>query len=214
MMLSDARIAAALFLMGCSAACGPTDGGRPDPAEVAQAEGAGPTLPYVVEDVCPGEGCAFGTWLACGSVPGYAEVGDRSTEVFRLSRDESFAALTGQMRVAAPWLVVVTATTPIRSRQQEPTAFVAGDTLYVLHYVGEGSFNVWYRGAEVQTRAFWVEEGADAARDRLSQEATTEYWVEAETSAGQRGWVLAEERLVARENLRDPDAPWCPNREP
>ena len=68
--------------------------------------------------------------------------------------------------------------------------------------------------AEVQTRAFWVEEGADAARGRLSQEATTEYWVEAETSAGQRGWVLAEERLVARENLRDPDAPWCPHRGP
>ena len=86
--------------------------------------------------------------------------------------------------------------------------------MYVLHYVGEGNFNVWYRGVEVQTGPFWVEEGPSAALDRLSQEATTEYWVEAETSAGQRGWVLAEERPVARANLRDPDAPWCPNREP
>ena len=143
---------------------------------------------------------------------GDPEIGDRSTEVFRLSRDESFSALTGRMWVAVPWSVVVVGTTPIRSRDQEPTAFVAGDTLYVLHYVGEGSFNVWYRGVEVLTGPFWVEEGPGAARDMLSQEATREYWVEAETSAGQRGWVLAEEGLVARDNMRAPNTPSCPNR--
>ena len=105
MMLDKARIAAALFLLGRSLACGPTsdvpsDGGPPDPAEIAQAEGPSLALPYIVEDVCPGEGCVFGTWLACGSVPGYADLGDRSAEVFRLSRDESFSALTGRMWVA------------------------------------------------------------------------------------------------------------------
>lgn len=69
------------------------------------------------------------------------------------------------MLVAEPWRVVVATATPNPSRQQEPTAFVVGDARYVLYYVGEGRFNVWYRSEELLTDPFWVTEGPGAARE-------------------------------------------------
>ncbi len=209
----------ALTLCGvaCFAACSPasdrrSDDGEPDTLVAQAAEGAGPALPFVVDNVCPGEGCVFGTWLACGPVPGYAEAGDRATEVFRLSRDESFTVRTGQMWVAVPGLVVVREAIPNSSRQVEPTVFAAGDTVYVLHYVGEGFYNVWYQGVEVEAEAFWTEAVGAAeptARGMLLRERTTEYWVEAETAVGQRGWVLVETGLVLAANGRDPEPLRC-----
>ena len=153
----------------------------------------------------------FGTWLACGAASGYAEAFDRSRELFRVSQGESFTAVSGRMWVASPWRVAIETSIPIELGA-EPREFAQGDTLHVLHYLGEGRFNVWYRGVEIETEAFWVEEGAGAARAMLSEEATAEYWVDVETSTGRHGWVLVEEGLVAMANLRDPDAPWCPNR--
>ena len=111
----------ALCLLGSVAACSPasdmqSDSGQPSPvmAQVSESgERAGPALPYIVDDVCPAEGCAFGTWEACGPVPGYAEAGDRGTEVFRLSLEESFTVHNGRMRVTEPGPVVIQKSTTV-----------------------------------------------------------------------------------------------------
>ena len=153
----------ALCLLGSVAACSPasdvqSDSGQPSPvmAQVSESgERAGPALPYIVDDVCPAEGCAVGTWEACGPVPGSAEAGDRGTEVFRLSLEESFTVHNGRMRVTEPGPVVIQKSTTV-PQGDSTVVFAVGDTAYVLHYVGEGRFNVWYRGAEVETRDFWA----------------------------------------------------------
>ena len=185
-----------------------SDSGQPSPvmAQVSESgERAGPALPYIVDDVCPAEGCAFGTWEACGPVPGYAEAGDRGTEVFRLSLEESFTVHNGRMRVTEPGPVVIQKSTTV-PQGDSTVVFAVGDTAYVLHYVGEGRFNVWYRGAEVETRDFWA---WTPPQGELLHEATNEYWVEAETASGQHGWVPMDTGLILAADMRDPTPPTC-----
>ena len=86
----------------------------------------------------------------------------------------------------------------------------APDSAYVLHYVGEGRFRLWYGGSLLESDPFWTDGEVGLARERLSRRAATQYWLDAETVDGVRGWVLAEEGAVAAENDRDPSAPWCP----
>jgi len=87
------------------------------------------------------------------------------------------------------------------------------DSSMVLYYEGEGRFAVWSGDSVRSSDPYWAGGSVAEARAALDAHGGVEYWLEAETSSGDRGWVLNEDRSVAEENERDPSAPWCPRTE-
>ena len=65
-------------------------------------------FPYVVQPACPGEGCMFDEWLACGAVPVYASLGVATNPVTTLEATERFEVLTGAVVVDSPGIVAIT----------------------------------------------------------------------------------------------------------
>ena len=114
-------------------------------------------FPYVVERACEGDrdGCAYGEWLACGSIPVYASRDNTAEIVTTLEASDRFEVLTGNIVIESPGIVAVTR--PSRPIPWEPgkDIFQPSDTLYVFHYRGEGFYTVWFKGEFLATEQFW-----------------------------------------------------------
>jgi hypothetical protein len=139
------------------AACGTPP--RQDPgsgsAEAEVIRPAGLTLPYVKRPACPGEGCAYGTWLACDTVSVYSHEADTTDRAFYLAREEPFEVLAGAIHMTRPEVVIVSRPTYQIGFQQSGVLFQPGDTLYVLSYIAEGFFDASYRDSIIETEIFW-----------------------------------------------------------
>jgi hypothetical protein len=188
------------------------------PGEVATSAGDSPDspgieFPYRVEPACPGEGCSYGLWLACDSVPLFAGPGDSSPTGQYLLPDQAFEVTSGAVVVETPGIVAVTRPTPQAPYLADAVTFVPGDTLYVLDYLGEGFFNAWHRGALLEVEAFWPWENFYPAAGfefggELIQAGRTSFW--AKTSSGLSGtWISVDDASVAVPNALDPDPPTC-----
>ena len=112
-------------------------------------------LPYRVEPACPGEGCSYGTWVACDSVPLYRAAGELSPTGLYLSPEQQFGVTSGAVIVDAPTVVVVSRPTRQVPFSVDALTFDPGDTLYVLDYLGEGFFNAWYADSILEVEVFW-----------------------------------------------------------
>jgi hypothetical protein len=172
------RISAAGIITVLMTACATHRG--PDPAQVFPA-------------LCQSEVCLPGWWLACDSLPVHPALPARGTPVSRLRRNEEFEVQAASTVVLVPGIVLVTRDTRQRHAGRE-TLFSAGDTLHVLDYLGEGDFNVRYRGEIIAVEAFWPirqgslpEYSADVLREQQS-----EFWLRIEARSGVRGWVLQD----------------------
>jgi len=106
----------------------------------------GPTVPYVDAGACPFEGCAYGEWVSTDTVRVRRERDRRSSPVFELTKGEKVTAVTGAVVVLRAGRV--TFTTGARLSSQEGVLKInAGETLYLLSYIGEGFTNAWFHRA-------------------------------------------------------------------
>ncbi|NNG17546.1 MAG: hypothetical protein HKM89_13805 [Gemmatimonadales bacterium] len=178
---------------------------------------AGLAFPYVKRPACPGEGCAYGTWLACDTVSVYAREADTTERAFYLAREEPFQVLAGAVHVTRPEVVVVTRPTHQIGFQESGVLFQQGDTLFVLDYIAEGFFDAWYRDSIIETEIFWPWEHWYPAKDYeyggdVVQQGVASFWIQVRNGSGQEGWVPADRASLASANSLDPDPPRCPAR--
>jgi hypothetical protein len=158
---------------------------------------AGLEFPLVRKGACPGECCTYRTWTAWAEIPVVAEREAGSDTVFTLTEGERIAAITGEVHVLQPAVVVVRrphSALALRTLETglDTLRFVPGDTAYALDYVGEGYFNVWVDGSIWEVEAFWgtpedppgVEMPAWTDADPV-----TEWWVKVRRLDGSEGWV-------------------------
>lgn len=167
---------------------------------------AGLTVPHIAPHACPGEGCFFERGLACADIPMHRQPG--GTEISgRLSRGDGVAVLDGEVHVSAPGRVEVIRDVEREARVAAPGTstgeyfgreatlrLATGDTLYVLNYLGEGSFAVWHEGRFYQTSIFWPWERFGAGRDfvydgRVLSERSIAFWVNVRTDDDRTGWI-------------------------
>jgi hypothetical protein len=172
-------------------------------------------LPHRVEPACPGEGCTFGTWLACDSVPLYASPGDASATASVLPPNEPFEVATGMVIVDVPEVVVVTRPTPQISFEEDGVTFQPGDTLYVLDYLGEGFFNAWYVDTILETEVFWPWASFFPGSDfvyggEVVQTGAASFWVRTTDEEGAAAWVWVDSASVAAPSLLEPGFLECP----
>ncbi len=174
-------------------------------------------FPHVVAPACPGEGCIFGMWLACESLPVFESPDLGGPELGRVPAGTWFEVTSGAVVVETPGVVVVT-----RPVARVPSLFAVdslfpNDTLYVLDYIGEGFFNVLRADSIVEVEVFWPWQPLRVGPDfqyggRIVQDGRSEFWVQTSLPDEATGWIPAERFSIAALSGLDPDPPTCPVR--
>ncbi len=148
-------------------------------------------FPYIQKKVCPFECCQFGKWISKSPLKVYANEGDATRVSFTIAPGDSFIAVTGNVHMMRPGIVVVT----------KPVApFSPGDTLYTLAYRGEGFIDVWHRGKLENIEMFWgpmSESSSPAIKSprgsRYSGVLVSKphmiWWVQITCRDGRSGWL-------------------------
>jgi len=172
-----------------------------------------PVMPYIVKNACEGEGCAgSGTWAACIDVAALREKRLGAPVVFTVQGGEKFTALTIDIHVEAPGLVVFRH--PMSNRSDEGNevdsiAFTPADTLYLLNSHGEGYLVWWFRGQAGEGYQFWRDIDANevtkypADTAVLVRRPKTTHWVHARNAAGQEGWIVFDYQKMATGGYMD-----------
>lgn len=169
-----------------------------------------PSMPYIVKNACEGEGCArSGTWAACSDVAARREKRLDAPVVFTIHGGEKFTALTIDLHVEAPGVVVfrhAMSNPPGREGDQvESIAFTPSDTLYLLNSLGEGDWVWWFRGQLGQGYEFWRDIDRDQVTDTavLVRRPKTIRWVRTRNAAGQEGWIVGDYQKMATGGYMD-----------
>ena len=97
-----------------------------------------PAMPYIVKNACEGEGCArSGTWAACSDVAALREKRPDAPVVFPIRGGEKFTALTIDLHVEVPGMVVfrhaMSNAPEAELNEVDSIAFTPADTLYLLN---------------------------------------------------------------------------------
>jgi hypothetical protein len=140
------------------------------------AEDQKPPAVYIDKGACPFECCTYREWVARTDVT-FVDVPDGKVVVGQIKKGEKVLALTGEIH-SVPL--------PIVARKDYPVVGVkAGDTIYLLHYVGEGSWKVWHMG-----NVFEI----DDLPGKVPKPKTT-CWVKLKTSSGVIGWTIDQKNF-------------------
>jgi hypothetical protein len=169
-----------------------------------------PRMPVIRQGTCQGEGCAIsGTWAACSTLVARADKRLDAASVFTIHPRERFTAVTTDLHVLEPGIVVFrrpfTITIPIDEAGLVDITFMPADTLFVLNYIGEGEV-VWrYRGSTMVGDMFWDPRESPAASDSfgLARPAKTVWWVRVRNATGHEGWIVGDYTKMATGGYMD-----------
>lgn len=187
----------ALVLLGCGerSADAPSAPPPPPTEPVPAQPVTGPALPYRVEGACPFECCTYGTWSAEQSLTVYGSPGDTTAVAFTVEAGTSFQADTGYVAVTRTGLVVIDQPTEVYVSYDDSRTMEPGDTLYVLDYVGEGAYNVWFADSVYQLPSPYSSapptEAGPPYRSLRDPEQT--WWAHAVLSDGREGWLWMDQ---------------------
>ncbi len=143
-----------------------------------------PLAPIVEKGICPYEfGCDYIKWVAKVTKRLFKNDGDSASVAFTMSPGDSLTFNYGNMHIDQIGIVHI-----VRMNDKYPV----GDTIYVLSYTGEGSFDIWYKGTIHNVEEFWSD---DAFPDTayyyagLLAEPSMTWWVSLTNSSGITGWL-------------------------
>jgi hypothetical protein len=160
-----------------------------NPAAKAQTRQAGPPLPYVVDDACPFEGCAFRPWVVGRRVAVRTRRSKTAPIAFTVNRWDWVRAVTGVFVTYEPVLVRFTRDT------QVPVPRRKGETLQVLEYVGEGFGTIWFDGQVIEDADLSsiyngvCEFSPNSCDGHIERRGRQEWWVQIENAEGVLGWT-------------------------
>ena len=142
-------------------------------ASVLAAQTTGEKKPpnvYIDKGACPFECCTYREWVARTYVT-LLDSPNGKKVVGQINKGERVLALTGEVH-SVPVRVI--------AQQDYPEAKIkAGDTVYILHYEGEGFWKAWHDGTVVD-----VEDLSDAGKQKIT------WWVKLKTRSGAIGWAI------------------------
>lgn len=128
---------------------------------------------HIDQGACPFECCTYREWVARTDVT-LLDIPNGKSVVGHIKKGEKVLALTGEVH-SVPLQVV--------AHKDYPDAGVkTGDTIYILHYIGEGYWKVWHDGKVVEVEDF----------PGKSLKPKTTWWVKLKTSSGGIGWAAEQ----------------------
>ncbi|GAB2839932.1 hypothetical protein GCM10027277_03600 [Pseudoduganella ginsengisoli] len=141
--------------------------------------------------VCPFECCTYRDWTANADIAVHESRNNQSAVVFRLRKDEQVRALTGVVVTEKASIVRIDKTVQdgyVQGVDKPQLALKAGDVIYMLAPLGEGSYLFWYRGKVYTSGA-----GLAAMPGVDGKDAKMTWWKQVENKAGKRGWTASDE---------------------
>ncbi len=108
-----------------------------------------PKIPYIELGACPFECCQYGTWTAESPLIVYKEEVSGSAIAFKVNPGESFTAINGNVHITKPGYVVV---------NKSHDGFAKGNKVYLLTYLGEGAYDLWYKGKKLDLNILNLDE--------------------------------------------------------
>jgi hypothetical protein len=149
-----------------------------------------PTVPMVFRDVCPGEVCSFGLWVACESIRLLSEPRLGAPVVATVQSKDTIITITGNQVVERAGKIIFRDTVSVDG-EMERYLFTPADTLYPLSYDGEG-YGTWFFHGRVGGGEWFFHEGSDMPQYnpavRIVRERVTDWWVKAREAGGKEGW--------------------------
>ena len=156
----------------------------------AQAPQPAPAMPFVKKGACPFEGCVYREWVAHTSVLAVSDPSStwkdaRPTSelkvLFDMKPGERVTAVTGVVVVTKAGRGSVQKAARTVADGGAPYDLVAGDSVVLLDYHGEGEWTGWVRGKLIS----WME----GDHGVLTERPESVWWVQLRNSRGQIGWT-------------------------
>ncbi len=172
------RWALALLVSLLSSGLGPT---------AVSGEPAAPAKRVVIQDQCPGRYCEFGPWVVEGTVTLRSEPSSEAPVIGTIERGERVQFHTGQVH-SIPGVFRV---------HRAHDAYVPGDELRVLSYLGSGEWLIEHGGERRPEHLGFSPWGGDPGRrcelgeacwGTLLERFDWTFWAQFETAAGLVGW--------------------------
>jgi hypothetical protein len=159
---------------------------------------------FIDRGVCPFECCTYRTWTALAPIPVYRREAAAEGPILVLPPGEQFFAQGGNVHLSPVGLAVTVDTLSLLGLQDtvRPRHVTSGDSLYILSYLGEGSYHVWYSGPVWISGELWPGEGEDTAKwhshypTRLIREPVAHWWTRIRRQSGDSGWILMDSAAV------------------
>jgi hypothetical protein len=150
-----------------------------------------PPLPFEDFGACPFECCTYRDWSVRTSTVLRHRRDPSSPVFFTVNPGERVRALTGVVVTEVPGEVAIQAEIDLEPMGQSVTAR-PGEIVYLLHYLGEGSWLLWFHGKtlshDILSSGSSVE-SPNTQPARLVREPTVTWWVLIEGANGQLGWT-------------------------
>ena len=162
----------------------------------ADAPASMPALPYESPGACPFECCTYRTWTVQADTDILSDRTTGAPVAFRVRKGETVVGVTG----------VVVTTSPGRARAWKDTvigdleariAVRRGETVHLLHYLGEGYWKTWVRGREIEINEIGCMGDTNTPQPcglRILSKPRTTWWVKIR-SGEREGWTRQVDRF-------------------
>ena len=134
-----------------------------------------PPTPYEDFGACPFEGCTYREWIARKETIIRKENNERSPAVFNVRKGEKVVGVTGTVITLQPGYAEALTRVQTEGGWLEP-----GDIVYLLHYMGEGSWMIWFKGK--------IDGKGMTENFEILHYPETVWWVKIRNMKGQVGW--------------------------
>lgn len=153
-----------------------------------------PKLPFRDVGACPFECCTYRQWIANKDTIIYKQLRDNSPIAFRIKKREKVTGLTGIVITKKAGMVKALKELTVKEVSndffnEKEFSIKSGDVFYVLTSIGEGFYQLWYKGKFFQ----------DAVDNKESMKILTmpvaDWWVKIKNRKGQIGWTKLPENF-------------------
>ena len=170
-------------------------------APVSSGQNLRPPSQYHDYGACPFECCTYRRWVVIANTVFYRQRSTTSGVAFRVKKGDHVIGLTGVVITLKPGKAVVKKSTTIGINKRK-TQVKPGDVLYLLHYMGEGVYKIWFRGRiyedQMPTAPDLITKIPIDTREKylkVLSEPEYVWWVKVRNSRGQIGWSKEDENL-------------------
>ena len=153
-----------------------------------------PPVNYRDNGACPFECCTYRRWSVDADTVVYKDQSENSGVAFRVKKGEHVVGITGVVITLKPGKAIVRKTTTI-GQDRRKIRVKPGDVLYLLHYMGEGFYKIWFNRRiyenEMPTAPDEVGKPATGRRGEsieVQSEPDTVWWVKVKNGRNQVGW--------------------------
>jgi hypothetical protein len=155
-----------------------------------------PKMPYLDWNACPFECCTYQNWIATDTVNIHRSRSEASPTAYRIAPRETVRGLTGVVvttRLGIAKILKPTTFGDSPDSDAPELALQPGDTLYLLHDLGEGEELFWYQGhvysGEIDIRMVGANPTSSSETLSVLSAPETEWWVKVRNKAGRIGWT-------------------------